>query len=89
MVSNAGPSAVTGASVSDPLPAGVTAATWAFAGQTGGGSVTGPTGGSGALATTVDLPAGATVTFTFTVQVSPAGHRHPDQHGHGHARPPG
>ena len=28
VVSNAGPSAVTGAGVSDPLPAGVTAATW-------------------------------------------------------------
>ena len=37
MVSNAGPSAVTGASVSDPLPAGVTAATWAFAGAAAAG----------------------------------------------------
>src|SRR5581483_2066324 len=72
VVSNTGPSAVTGASISDPLPAGVTSATWAFASQTGGGSVTGPNGGSGALATTVDLPVGASVTFTFTVHVSPS-----------------
>ena len=72
MVSNDGPSAVTGASVTDPLPAGVTAATWTFAGADGGGTVTGPTSGTGALATTVNLPVGATVTFTFTVQVDPS-----------------
>jgi uncharacterized repeat protein (TIGR01451 family) len=72
VVSNAGPSGVIGASVSDPLAAGVTGGTWAFAGATGGGAVSGPTGGSGALGTSVDLPAGATVTFTFTVQVSPS-----------------
>ena len=70
VVSNAGPSAVSGASVSDPLPAGATGGTWAFAGETGGGAVSGPSGGTGALATTVDLPAGATVTLTFTVDVS-------------------
>jgi uncharacterized repeat protein (TIGR01451 family) len=72
VVSNAGPSAVTGASVSDPLPAGVTTATWAFAGATGGGAVSGPTRGSGALATSVDLPVDATVTFSFTVQIDPS-----------------
>ena len=70
-VGNAGPSAATGAALSDPLPAGVTAATWAFAGASGGGSVTGPSSGTGALATTVNLPVGATVTFSFTVQVDP------------------
>jgi uncharacterized repeat protein (TIGR01451 family) len=72
VVGNAGPSAVTGASVSDLLPAAAISGTWASTGVTGGGSVTGPTGGSGALATTVDLPAGATATFTFTVQVNPS-----------------
>jgi uncharacterized repeat protein (TIGR01451 family) len=72
LVGNFGPSAVSGASVSDPLPAGVTAASWTFAGATGGGTVSGPTSGTGALATTVDLPVGATVTFTFSAQVSPS-----------------
>ena len=70
-VSNAGPSAANGVALSDPLPAGVTAATWSFTGATGGGVVTGPSSGTGALATTVNLPVGATITFTFTVQIDP------------------
>src|SRR5215813_11998435 len=74
VVSNSGPAAVTGAAISDPLPAaGVTAASWLFAGSTGGGSVTGPASGSGPLATTVNLPANATVTLSFTAQVAPPG----------------
>jgi uncharacterized repeat protein (TIGR01451 family) len=72
VVSNSGPSDVTGAAVSDPLPAGVTAANWTFTGSTGGGSVSGPASGSGALATTVDLPVNATVTFTFTTEINPS-----------------
>src|SRR5262249_48868892 len=72
VVRNLGPSAVSGASVEDPLPAGATAATWAFARATGGGSVSGPSMGAGALGTTVDLPVNATVTSTFTVQIAPA-----------------
>jgi uncharacterized repeat protein (TIGR01451 family) len=60
VVSNPGRSAVTGATVSDPLPA-----TWMATGFTGGGSVSGPASGSGALATTVDLPVNATVTFSI------------------------
>jgi uncharacterized repeat protein (TIGR01451 family) len=58
--------------VDDPLPAGVTAGSWAFKASSAGGTVTGPSSGSGALATTVDLPTGATVAFSFTVQVDPA-----------------
>src|SRR5262249_9921417 len=72
VVSNNGPSAVTGASVSDLLPTGVTSATWMATDSSGGGSVTGPTSGSGALSTTVDLPVNASVTFTFTVQIDPS-----------------
>jgi uncharacterized repeat protein (TIGR01451 family) len=71
VVSNNGPSDVIGASVSDPLPAGVTAATWTATGNTGGGSVSGPSSGSGPLAATVNLPANASVTFSFTVDVNP------------------
>src|SRR4029450_3450535 len=72
VVSNLGPSAVTGASVSDPLPAGVTAATWTAIATSGGGPGSGRSSGTGALATTVDLPVNSSVTFTFTVQVSPS-----------------
>src|SRR5581483_4835722 len=49
VVSNNGPSAVTGASVSDALPADVTSATWTASASSGGGTVTGPTGVIGAL----------------------------------------
>src|SRR4029077_2983816 len=72
VVSNQGPRAVSGASVSDPLPGGVTAATWTATASSGGGVVTGPLSGTGALATTVNLPVNASVTFTFTVLVSPS-----------------
>jgi uncharacterized repeat protein (TIGR01451 family) len=71
-VSNNGPSAVTGASIADALPAGVTAATWMATGNSGGGSVSGPTSGSGAMATTVNLPVGASVTFSLTATIDPS-----------------
>ena len=72
VVSNAGPNDVTGASVSNMLPAGVTAAAWALTASNGGGSVSGPTSGSGALATTVDLPSGSSVIFSFNVEIDPS-----------------
>src|SRR5262249_60613731 len=72
VVSNSGPSAVTGASVFDALPAGVTGATWTETGSTGGGSVSGPTSGTGALAAIVNLPVNATVTFSFTPTIDPS-----------------
>src|SRR5205085_2880361 len=60
VVSNAGPSSANGATISDPLPVGVTSATWTFVGATGGGAVTG--------AVVADpLPTGVTgSTWTFT-----------------------
>jgi uncharacterized repeat protein (TIGR01451 family) len=58
--------------VADSLPAGVTTATWMATASSGGGMVTGPSSGTGALATTVDLPVNASVTFTFTVQIDPS-----------------
>jgi uncharacterized repeat protein (TIGR01451 family) len=71
-VFNLGPDDVIGASVTDPLPFGATGATWLAMANTGGGSVSGPTSGSGALATTVDLPVNSGVAFDFTVQVDPS-----------------
>ena len=72
VVSNNGPDAVTGATVFDSLPDGITGNSWLATGSTGGGSVTGPAIGSGPLATTVDLPVGGAVVFTFTVLVNPS-----------------
>jgi uncharacterized repeat protein (TIGR01451 family) len=72
VVSNTGPTDVIGASVSDPLPVGVTGAIWQFEGATNSGSVSGPTSGIGDLLTTVDLPVDATVTFSFTATIDPS-----------------
>jgi uncharacterized repeat protein (TIGR01451 family) len=66
------PDPVTGASVSVPLPTGVTAASWSFAGSLGANTVTGPTSGTGALVTTVDLGVSGVIEFSFTVQVDPS-----------------
>ncbi|MCA0394867.1 MAG: DUF11 domain-containing protein [Proteobacteria bacterium] len=93
VVRNNGPFGVQNASVSDPLPAGITAATWTCA-STSGGAVCGQASGTGAINDAgLDLPVGAvaTYTFTFTVPVSftgplantvtvgvPAGYSDPD-----------
>ena len=69
VVGNDGPSSVTGAAVTDTLPAEVLAPTWTCVGA-GGGVCT--ASGSGDLNETVDLPVGATVTFTITGTVDPA-----------------
>ncbi|MEZ0472843.1 DUF6923 family protein, partial [Luteimonas salinilitoris] len=69
VVSNLGPFGVAGATVDDPLPAGITTASWTCGSGTGGG-VCGTASGSGAIADVpVDLPADATVTFTLTLSV--------------------
>ncbi|WP_293194950.1 proprotein convertase P-domain-containing protein [Ottowia sp.] len=70
MAHNAGPSAATGATVADTLPAGLTNATWTCAGS-GGGTCT--ASGSGAVADTVNLPAGASVVYTVTATVNATG----------------
>ncbi len=69
VASNAGPSAVTGATVTDTLPAVLTAATWTCVGA-GGGSC--PASGVGNIGASVNLPVGATATFTLTATVSAA-----------------
>lgn len=71
VVSNLGPFGVQNASVSDPVPAGIGAATmsWTCA-STSGGAACGATSGTGALNDTgLDLPSGAVATYTLTMTV--------------------
>ena len=64
VVSNAGPTPSGNIAVSDPLPVGVTSATW---------SGTNGSSGTGALNDTISsLANGASVTYTMIVQISPA-----------------
>jgi uncharacterized repeat protein (TIGR01451 family) len=67
VASNAGPSAVTGATVADTIPATITGATWTCSGA-GGGSCA--ASGSGNINQTVNLPVGATVTYTLSGTIS-------------------
>src|SRR5204862_456621 len=68
VVSNAGPSTATGASVVDTFPASLTGATYTAV-QTGG--ATGFTAsGSGNINDTVTLPVGSTITYTATATLS-------------------
>ncbi|WP_237054050.1 DUF6923 family protein [Marilutibacter chinensis] len=69
VVSNLGPFGAGGATVDDPLPTGITTASWTCGNATGGGAC-GVASGSGAIADVpVNLPAGATVTFSLTLAV--------------------
>ncbi len=67
VVSNAGPAAVSGATVSDLFPATLLGVTWTCAGA-GGGSCT--AAGSGNVADSVSLPVGASVTYTVGATLS-------------------
>jgi uncharacterized repeat protein (TIGR01451 family) len=64
IVTNAGPSAVTGATVSDTFPAALTGVTWTCSAS--GGSSCGTASGSGNINHTVNLLVGGTATFTAT-----------------------
>ncbi len=64
--SNAGPDAVTGATVADTFPAALTC-TWTCVGAGGG---TCPASGSGTINNAVNLPTGASVTYTASCSVS-------------------
>ena len=69
VASNSGPSNVVGATVTDPVPAGVTAMNWScIAGP--GASCT--SAGVGALNTAVNLAAGSSATFTVVVTIDSA-----------------
>lgn len=68
VVANAGPDAVTGAAVEDPLPAGIASGAWTCAVTSGTAACT-QAAGAGGIDTTVDLAAGSEVTFTHTIAV--------------------
>ncbi|MDX1997872.1 MAG: IPTL-CTERM sorting domain-containing protein, partial [Thermoanaerobaculia bacterium] len=69
VASNAGPSSVTGAAVTDTFPADFTGATWTCVGA-GGGTCT--ANGAGNLNDTVNLPSGASVTYTVNGTINGA-----------------
>jgi uncharacterized repeat protein (TIGR01451 family) len=69
VASNTGPSAATGATVTDTLPAAITGATWTAL-YAGGAS--GPASGSGNISATVNVPVGGTATFTLSGTVGSA-----------------
>ena len=69
VASNAGPTAVTGATVTDTVPASLPGATWTCS---GGGGGTCAASGSANISDTVNLPVGATVTYTVTGTLAPA-----------------
>jgi uncharacterized repeat protein (TIGR01451 family) len=63
VVSNAGPNAANGATVTEELPAALTGVTWTCVGANG---ATCTASGSGSANDTVNLPVGGTVTYTVT-----------------------
>ena len=68
VVNNAGPSNVTGATVTDALPTGISSSWTAVA----SGGATRTLSGSGAISQTINLPPGSSITYTVTMAV-PAG----------------
>ena len=66
-VTNQGPLAVTGASVTNPLPAQLTGMTWTCSASTG--SACAAASGSGAISQTVNLAVGGSATYTISATV--------------------
>ena len=66
VASNAGPSNVTGATVTDNAPAGTTITGWTavFA-----GGATGAANGTGNISQNINLPVGGTATYTITLNI--------------------
>lgn len=70
VVSNNGPFGVLGATVADPVPAGIPAANVSYTAAVAGGATTSVTGTqSGAINDVVSLPVGGTVTYTIVVNI--------------------
>ncbi|MGN7757413.1 DUF6923 family protein [Chryseobacterium sp. 22532] len=69
-VSNSGPFGVLGATVSDPVPAGIPPANVSYTAVAAGGATTSVSGTqSGAINDLVSLPVGGTVTYTVVVNI--------------------
>jgi uncharacterized repeat protein (TIGR01451 family) len=68
VVSNSGPSSVTGAAVTDVLPAAISSATFTAVGSGGASGFT--ASGSGNINDTVNLPVGSTITYTLHATVA-------------------
>jgi uncharacterized repeat protein (TIGR01451 family)/gliding motility-associated-like protein len=74
VVTNDGPSDVTGATVTNTLPTGFTGATWtAVYSTSAAGTATGSASGTGSISELVNMPTGTTVTYTYVVNV-PSGY---------------
>lgn len=69
VVGNDGPSRIDDAPVADTVPAAILGATWSCAALAGANCDDAT--GTGSIATTVDLPSGASVTFTVTGTIDP------------------
>ena len=67
VASNVGPTAVTGATVTDALPSTITAASWTCTGAGGGVC---PASGNGSINAAVTLPVGGSATFRVTATTS-------------------
>ncbi len=69
VVTNAGPAAVTGATLTDAFPAAITSVSWTCAAS--GGSSCGTPSGTGNINQGVNLAVGGTVSFTAVATLSP------------------
>ncbi|MEP7137055.1 MAG: GEVED domain-containing protein, partial [Chloroflexota bacterium] len=68
VASNAGPSNVTGATLTDTFPAAITTANWTCVGA--GGATCPAASGSGNINAAVTIPAGGSLTYTITATIS-------------------
>lgn len=69
IISNLGDAAIIGATVTDPLPAGVKNFTWMA--STSGGITATPANGTGAVSASVNLPSRSSIAFTVTATIDP------------------